>query len=165
MGGVISSFQFKSYKIDRFKFEMTPDIELLNLTEPMPSDMWEMGIAFRHPSFFKSQSIYVGGVECSLKCALGNEECKEEANTSDKKILLSLDAGIAGVFHVTEELSKETELKLVKYQIPSILFPYLRGAVTSFLANAGFPGIILPLVNIFEMAKDQAKDLNVEVIE
>ncbi|MDQ7031324.1 MAG: protein-export chaperone SecB [Desulfonauticus sp.] len=63
------------------------------------------------------------------------------------------------------KLEKEVEEKLVKYQIPALLFPYLRGTITSFLSNAGFASVILPLINIYALAKDYLSDMDIEIID
>lgn len=158
---MISEFQFKSYKIDRFRYQMTPYLQLLEINETFDQNLWELEIGVRQPLFSKGQKAYIGGLDIRLSLELPDDQDKE------KKIeILQLEAGIAGLFVVKEgKFEKETEEKLVKYQIPALLLPYLRGTITSFLSNAGFASVILPLINIHALAEKQLKDIDIEVIE
>jgi preprotein translocase subunit SecB len=54
------------------------------------------------------------------------------------------------------------EEKLVRLQIPALLFPYLRPGVTSLLANAGFPGVMFPLINVQALAADAGNKIRVQ---
>lgn len=52
-----------------------------------------------------------------------------------------MQTGIEGIFQVvdTSQMEPDLEEDMVKYQIPAILFTYLRAAVTAFLrAQPGF---------------------------
>lgn len=67
-------------------------------------------------------------------------------------------AGISGFFKIIDgKLTEEAEKNLVRFQIPAILFPFLRSAVSSLLINAGFLAVVIPLINVHEMAS-QAGD-------
>jgi len=77
-----------------------------------------------------------------------------------------LKAGLEGVFQTKdkEQFSTGVEQDLVKFQIPAILFPYLRAAVTGFFASAGLGSFVFPLVNVREMARQSSRDLEIKVI-
>lgn len=81
--------------------------------------------------------------------------------TSDSAdLLLKADYGST---YADEDLEPAQLESLVKLQIPAILFPYIRAAMTSFLANAGFPGVHLPLINVQRFAAGQ--DLQLEELK
>lgn len=146
MGGVTSSFIFESYKIDRFEFKTKDAVGVLAGLIGIPPEDWQFSLAFRQPIYFEDQKIYIGGIEVEMR--VPDQDEKEEE-------LVTLSAGIAGLFKSSEGVfPEEIEQKLVKVQIPTILLPYLRSSVMSFLANAGFGSVVLPLINIAQMAKD-----------
>jgi preprotein translocase subunit SecB len=41
---------------------------------------------------------------------------------------------------------------MVRINIPAILLPYLRAAITTIISQAGFGTIVFPLINIYEIA-------------
>lgn len=162
---VKSSFQFKAYKVDKISFISKPDINVLIRMNNIPAEEMKLAFAIRQPIFFNSEKIYVGGFDLLFQVVAPNEE-KEPVAESEEDILVKLELGIAGVFKVEDDrLSQELEEKLVKIHIPAILMPYARSAMTSLLANSGFGGVLFPLVNIHEIAKEQMKDSVVKVIE
>lgn len=60
-----------------------------------------------------------------------------------------------------EAVDKETEERLIKYQAPAILMPYLRAAMSFIVTSAGFSTIIFPLVNI----NAAARSCNIKIID
>lgn len=149
---VASSFQFISYKIDEFNFEMSKSIGLLSFNGVIESDDWIIDINLKEPTLVKNSNSYIGGVACQIRLAINDEE------------LATLTTGISGIFKADSSLKKEAEESLVKYQIPTILLPYLRTTVTTFLANAGFGTFIFPLINITQLAQDQLKDYQITTL-
>lgn len=141
---VVSQFQFLNYKIDQASFTMSPRVGNVEL-ESIPRETLEIKLVFRNPQRIRESQQYIVGLGVSL-----------ESYTVDRKEkIFSLTMGISGLFFgidLTPE-SKE-ERQLVMYQAPALLFSHIRGAITSFLANAGFAGIIIPLVNVFALARD-----------
>lgn len=73
--------------------------------------------------------------------------------------------GIEGVFLVDGALENEKEENIVKFQFPTILFPYLRSAVTNIFASAGFGSIIFPLINVHNLIANQQKHNPIKVID
>ena len=147
-GSMISPFRFQSYKVDEFSFRAENDLAVLGKMENVSADRWEFRLAFRKPIHFASQQVYVGGVDLDLKL---NSNTKEQGGP-----LMTLHAGIAGIFSFAPEadINPMVEESLVKYQIPSILLPYLRSCITGFLASAGAGAVILPLINVRDMARE-----------
>jgi len=159
--GLKSSFQFKAYKVDKLNFYSKPDLHVLAQMNNIPPELMNLGFSFREPLYFSSEKFYVGGFDLVFKVTA---ESLEPATEDD--ILIKLELGIAGVFRIEDgRLSKEQEDDLVKTSIPTILLPYARSAMTSFLANAGFGAAIFPLVNVYELAKVTMKDKTIKVVE
>lgn len=156
---IISQFRFVSYKIDTLRFKVKPSIALIELGANFNPGLWEFSVSVRRPLFFKKKSIYLGGLNCAVR--LFPQDLSLEKK-EDEKAFVSLDAGIAGIFKVeADRFEKSTEDQLVRLQIPTILLPYLRGAVTSLMANAGFGSVVFPLINMHEVVRNTA-DLEVE---
>lgn len=129
---------------------MEKQLGVLEYTGSFNQDNWDLSVSIRQPSYMSSKKVYISGVGCKLllKFKDGDEE----------KVLAKLDATISGVFSTESKFPPETEQSLVMYNMPAILFPYLRGAITAYLGNAGFGSIILPLINMQEVAKRSFKD-------
>ncbi len=155
MGSVNAAFQFVSYKIDLFQFSARQDLHFLGL-DALDSEKVEMKISFRPPIFDTSNVLYMGGLEARLTYPFEKEES-----------LFDLQAGIEGIFQVADKSQMEPDLEedLVKYQIPAILFPYLRSAITGFFATAGLGSFVFPLINVREMGKRIGDKLEIKVVE
>jgi preprotein translocase subunit SecB len=78
-----------------------------------------------------------------------------------KRQILNGEFGIAGVFSAESGMDKHLEENMVRFNIPAILMPYIRSAITSILAQAGFGTIVLPLINVYEIAKN----MSIQVID
>ncbi|WP_415713295.1 protein-export chaperone SecB [Maridesulfovibrio sp.] len=157
-GSIKSGFQFKAYKIDTFNFELAPHLNLLALQEIDP-DLWKISIGIRQTSFHNTDDVYLGGLDLRLHMY----EDEQNKISSDSTPIISLEAGIAGIFQVEDRLEEKLEKNLAKLQIPSILLPYLRSSITSFLANAGFGCALLPLINIYELSKKE--DYEIQIVD
>ncbi len=143
-GSVISQFQFLSFKIDQASFEMMPRVGNVEL-ESIPRDTLDIKLAFRNPQRMRENRQYIVGLGLSM-----------ESFTEDRsEQIFSLTMGISGLF-LGLDLTPDSpeERQFVQYQAPALLFSHIRGAITSFLANAGFSGIIIPLVNVYALARD-----------
>lgn len=161
MGGIISSFQFLNFKIDRFQFFLAEDLDLLLSSEHIPQDRWNFKIGIRRPQFFTKNKTYVGGL--TLEMSLPREKAGDE---KDSEPLLSVSAEISGAFRCEEErFPKEVEEKMVKVHIPAILMPYLRSAITGFLAAAGYGGVVLPLINMHALIESDMDDAEILIHE
>ncbi len=160
-GSVNSNFCFEGYKVDGISFQSSPNLGLLGFMGGLPSDAWSMNVRFRNPLFFEEEGVYVGGMDLLLTGFAKNAGDEDEKTVE----LAKMEVGIAGMFSVAEggRFEKKMEDVLVKIQIPALLLPYLRSTVTGVLANAGFGSVILPLINIHEMAKQSMQDIEVEV--
>ena len=158
MGGVASGFQFLSYKIDTFHFDARQDASYLGHGHEFDPQKVHISFAFRQPVFDTNTGMYMGGLEARIE---------HPAEQEGQDCLFQLNLGLEGLFQAVEEsrFDPQTEKDLVRYQIPAILFPYLRSAVTSFFASAGLGSFVFPLVNVREMAKQAEQNLEIQVIE
>ena len=78
----------------------------------------------------------------------------------------SFSVGMAGVFKgVGYDIPPDKEERVAKNQIPALLSPYLRAAITATLASAGFGAVVLPLINFNALAEEQLKDVAIERID
>lgn len=162
MGSIISSFRFEGYKIDRILYGTIPDVGFLEVIGTLPSEGWKFDIGIRQPLYFKSKKKYVGGMDIKITYPISEKrgaESPDKGQDEKAKIeigdnIVKLEIGIAGAFSVEENRFEKTiEENLVKVQIPVLLFPYLRSAITSIFAHAGLGSTILPLINVQELAK------------
>ncbi len=162
MGSIKSAFQFESYKIDKINLEMLHSLNLLEFKGNIDPELWEFKIGLRKPLYFENNKKYIGGLDFCLKLLPKSSQGDKEKNEP----LLTIEIGIAGIFAVKDKrFDSEIEKQLVKVQIPAILFPYIRGALTSLLANAGFGSVVIPLINIHELANKSFKDVEIDIIK
>lgn len=147
-GGVIASnFQFVNYKIDQTEFAMTSKLENLNM-HSLQDCRITMDIGFRDAERYSRSGLYVVGL--GLRLSAHPDESGE-----DEKPLFKLSMSISGAFKTAGiDRDSDDERGFVAHQGPALLFSYLRGAASSFLANAGFGSLILPLVNVYALAQN-----------
>lgn len=139
-----SGIQFESYKLDDILFQLVPEVNILAKKQYSNCEI-KYQFAFRNALRLKEdiKISYVTGLKIDL-------------TVFDKDLNKQIASGsfvITGLFSSTGEFSKEIEEKLIKYQAPTILFPYIRSSISLILATAGFSTIILPLINVAEAAK------------
>jgi preprotein translocase subunit SecB len=140
---------------------MRSTVELLLIENVKEQTQLDIKIALRNPTYFKKKNVYVGGLDCLLYFFEKNIDPKEFVKG---KSLFYIEAGIEGFFKPeTQRFENKIEEELVKYQIPALLFPYLRAEITSFLANAGYGNFVLPLINIYQLASDTLKNIQIVV--
>ncbi len=156
--------QFYSYKIDTFSYTMKKELNLLQINSPLNPVCWGINFSIRIPEFHKVHDKYICGMDVII--LLHNSDL-EEKDRNESNALLQINAGIAGLFGFenSSEVSNDLKLKLIKAQAVAILLPYLRGTVTTFVANSGFGTFIFPLINVQNMAETCLKDLDITVIE
>ncbi|MHB9154938.1 MAG: hypothetical protein ACYC5N_04495 [Endomicrobiales bacterium] len=165
-GSLNSEFQFTAYKVDTLQLNMQKNIKLVE-AYVSPNSVWDYKIQFRQPCYYSATKQYLGGMDIGL-FLYPTKDMKPEEKVPEK-VLISIQAGIAGLFvnksGSGDRFEKDAEEAFVKYNLPLILLPYLRGAVTTALATAGFGSVLFPLINVQQMAKDLIKDTEIKVIE
>jgi len=145
-GGVNAQFQFISYKVNSFDFKCEKSFGLVSYNGLIGP--WELNIGFNIPMFSKKENVYICGLLLKGKTTLENQE-------GERVEVASFETEITGLFKTDGKIeSAELEEKLVKIQAPAILMPYLRGTVSSYLSNAGFASVVLPLINVQKIAND-----------
>lgn len=167
MGGVASQFHFLGFKIDSMSLWVKPTLGLLQYAGVIDPANLTIRVAFKKPLYFRTAKRYVGGMVLyirALEKATAEAGATEGPATENPEVL-KLDLMITGLFGVDDRMDKELEQKLVKIQIPAILFPYLRSAVSSVLACSGFAAPVLPLVNIQALAGSAEAELQIQDVE
>lgn len=147
MDSVTSSFQFLNYKVDKTNFSIDSRVGTFLRMEPFEPEELKMSVSIRPPGHLETTNRYFGGLDVKVS-ALAPEDAPSET-------MFDLEFGITGIFELMPpDMEQETLERIVRYQIPALLFSYIRAAIASFLANAGFPGVFLPLINVRKLAAD-----------
>ncbi len=146
-GSLKSEFRFLSYKIDEEKLWILRDIGVLQFDCNYEKHEWKLDVNIRQPIYFKTEKIYVCGLDAVLQLTGKKEKGKK------KRKWLRLKIGIAGLFAIDEQIGGDLERKFVTISAPAILFPYLRAAATNILASSGFGSVILPLINMYKIGE------------
>jgi hypothetical protein len=157
-GSVKSGFRFAGFKVDAFEYQMLRNVAVLTLAQPLDLDAADFKFRMRQPIHIEKDRMYLIGIECAMSVF------PEGADVSNREeAIVSVTCGIVGAFEVTgTAFTPDLEEKLVKFQLPTILLPYMRGTITNFLNNAGFALTPLPLFNIQEVAKQTLENMQIQ---
>jgi preprotein translocase subunit SecB len=141
----IASFQFVTYKIDTVNFQTAKNAGTLLTNSLSGPNQMNFEIGFRNAGKYLLNNTvhYIGGLNTQIQIL-----------DSSKTPILTGDFGISGLFRPIN-MDKKIEENMVRYNIPAILMPYLRAAITTIVSQAGFGMIVLPLINVYEIAKKQ----------
>jgi preprotein translocase subunit SecB len=126
---------------------MNPKIAYLFDNKPLMPQNINLSIKLRNTEKFDiNGSIhYVGGL--SIQVIIHDEENQEE--------MLNGEFGISGIFAPVGDMEKSVEESFARINLPALLMPYIRAAITNILSQAGFGTVLFPLVNVYELAKKQ----------
>ena len=156
MGGIESAFQFLSYKIDSFHLDVTKDLRSLAFNGIIGPNQIQLSLGLRNPLHIGADNSYVGGLDVQFSLFFSED-------LSDANRIATGKAGVSGYFKVAaDKLQAEAEKNLVRLQIPALLFPFLRSAVSALLINAGFPGVVIPLINVHELASQAGDKIQIQ---
>lgn len=134
-----SVLKFNKYLVKKIIFEANPDF---NPTDKIPVEV----------EFTYDQDINYDGNEMAI--CLGCDIFKEK----NKNYPFSLEIELLGFFSFEENLEPE-KIDILRVNATAILFPYLRSIVSSITADSGFQTLVLPVVNIHKMFKqDEPKE-------
>lgn len=149
---ITSGIQFISFKMDKIDFSVTPELGVLTQRDHSDCEP-TFEFAFRDAFKFHGNEAdsYVTGIQVKLTIKNKND---------GKEIARGLFV-ITGFFTSLGKFSKEVEESIVKYQCPTILFPYIRASISFTLSSAGFSTIVLPVINV----SAAAKNANIKIIE
>lgn len=127
--------------------KMNPKIKYLLNNRPIILQNANFSIKLRNTEKFNVNGLihYVGGL--STQITINDEESKEE--------VLSGEFGISGIFTADGDIEKSAEENFAKVNLPALLMPYIRAAMTNILSQAGFGTVLFPLINVYELAKKQ----------
>jgi|LGOV01.1.fsa_nt_gb preprotein translocase subunit SecB len=73
-------------------------------------------------------------------------------NAEENNCPFTMMVVISGIFEFTNKESIRNEL--LEQNAIAILFPYVRAIVSTYIANANIPPLILPTVNVVKMMED-----------
>ena len=148
-----SAFECESYKIDSVRLEMKRNLGMLESRGTIDPKNLIFKVGLRDPFFIKSQNRYIGSLLLELIVVLPKPTNENEIQ-NEEDALLKINLSITGLFKVDKgRFEPKIEENLAKIQIPAILFPYARSTLSSLLANGGYGSVVLPLVNVQELAK------------
>ena len=156
MGGIESAFQFVSYKIDILHLDVTKDVRSLLFNGAVSPEQVELAVSIRNPIHISADNAYVGGLEILFSIYFSSE-------LVEKNRIVQGRAGVSGYFKVVgDTLDAGLEKNLVLIQIPAVLFPYVRSAITALTINAGFPALVIPLINVQELARQAGDKIQIQ---
>ncbi len=145
--GVVSSFNFRAFKLDSLMLDMKPELSVLE-SQPTNKQEWELKLKIRPPMYLEKDKVYVVGIDCLLTLHEPGVEKKRE------NALLFLETGAVGSFGVSgEKFEQKIEDNIVRIQMPALLFSHIRAAITNILACSGFGSVLLPLINVHNLVK------------
>lgn len=152
-GSVKAGMQLETYKIDHIEFNVEESLSILASNSHSDCSV-KFRFSFRDIYKYNQpdKTVYVNGLKVDLEIY-----SKEDAF----KALATGTFVITGLFSTTNELEKDVEEKLLKFQAPAILFPYVRAAISFTITSAGFSTIIMPLVNV----NAAAQSIDLKIIE
>ena len=152
-GSVKAGMQLETYKIDHMEFNVKETLGIL-ASNSHTDCFVNFRFSFRDVYTYKvaEKISYVTGLKIDLTIA--SKQNQDEPIATGSFV-------ITGLFYTTDELDKAIEEKLLKFQAPAILFPYLRAAISFMITSAGFSTIILPLVNV----NAAAQSMELKIIE
>jgi len=150
-GSSIASFQFISYKVDNINLNVINNLGVLASNSILQPYEINFNMGIRNPSKYLLNEVihYVGGLKIDLEIT----DCK-------KMKIIEGTFAISGLFRLTNYMTPQEENNMVQINIPAILLPYLRSTVTTVLSQAGFGSVILPLINIHEIAQKHPVEIN-----
>lgn len=143
-GSIKANVQFLSFKMDKIEFSATQTLEAL-ATQDLSDFETGYSFAFRNALRFvgQPQVLYVTGIQVGVIV-----KSKKSGQELGKGSFI-----ITGLFSSDGVMDKNLEEKIIKYQCPAILLPYLRATISTVLSNAGFGTTPMPLINVNEAAK------------
>jgi preprotein translocase subunit SecB len=146
-GSIKASFDFLSYKVDKVNMKLVNQVSYLFTKGPISPEFIEMSIKLRSTEkyLFSDKVHYIGGLEIQIRIK----------NGAAGETMMEADFGISGIFNTTDPVDAHIEENFAKINLPAILLPYLRAAMTNILSTAGFGTVLFPLVNVYELSKKQ----------
>ena len=154
----IVALEFLNYKITRLAIDVKPYVKIV--IENQAYIDWKFYHSFQQTLHDVGNDIYISQLALRVACfEIG--DLKPLPSERDEAYV-DIKGEITGIFkyHCEANLPNEQKDSLIRFQAPAILNPYLRAAVSGLLSFSGFPGAIFPLMNIFEMARQENLPIN-----
>ncbi|MDA3810820.1 MAG: hypothetical protein PF518_10910, partial [Spirochaetaceae bacterium] len=86
---IVSKFQFESYKVDSFSFNMSKSINVLLYKGAFLEKDWKFNFSLVKPVLFKDSQKYLSGIKCNIVL-----------QPAEGEKLLELNASISGLFSI-----------------------------------------------------------------
>ncbi|WP_343002858.1 protein-export chaperone SecB [Intestinibacter bartlettii] len=134
-----STFKFNNYNITNVRFSINEDFEGENGVE--------LDVSFK--TSIKTSN---NGKAIINLTAIVFENCVQN------NYPFELEINIQGYFSFDNNLNDEDVLKRCKVNGTSILFPYLRSAITDVTKIANVNPLVLPSINIYNLIKENEKE-------
>lgn len=161
-GGIIrSGMEFLTWRIIELSFSAAPQPRVIMYTQN-PEDRWDISLGFADVQHLMEDNLYITFLKASMSLKAPAEDMRPAGdNTPTDQTILDANAVIMGIFRIVGDgISDADRDNLLLRQTPAILLPFLRGALGSLMAAAGFGVEVLPLINIYDMLKDK-KDIRI----
>lgn len=133
----MSSFRFDDYKIEYISFNLNKEFKNENENESEVDFGLQVGVNISDDN---------KQAEVSLKLDIYNKDSKEAP--------FKLTASITGWFSTDDDIDVDKYIQFCKVNATAILFPYLRSAVTDITKISNVQPLVLPLVNVYNLIKN-----------
>ena len=80
-------------------------------------------------------------------------------NTEEHPFPVDMYVDFRGIFEFKDIDNEESVFEFLKLQAVHVMFPYLRSIVTSLSVTAMMPPIVLPVVDVTRLFKDNKNDI------
>ena len=133
----IAEFSFKSTRPPRPSDTVPPDTVEIKINNALNQEHKELQV--------------------SIRASVGQKDKLEE---NLETLPYYFTVRVVGTFHITDKFPMEHVKRWAEENAPFVIFPYLREIVYSLTTRAGFPPILLPLVEVptFQLDKDSLPD-------
>lgn len=96
-------------------------------------------------------NLYEVTITLSIKVIVGDQDSKQSDN---KDIAFLVEVKQAGVFLLEGKIEQEQIDYILSTTAPTILFPYVREAISNLVTRGGFPQLVIPPMNFEAMYQE-----------
>lgn len=154
----ISPLEFNAYRIVKLKLD-THGLFIIEEAELWRPSAWRVGVGFANISYYEDTGVYGVPLAATLEFTPEDEARKKEAD--QRKLIV--EAMIIGLFKFSNPADSKTERgkKLIFERTGIVLLPYLRAAISSALAMAGYGAIPMPLINLTSLLENDERVIEI----
>lgn len=150
--------EFLGYKIIHIDLDVEQSFKMIAVSGIEVGSEWEFATGVAQITRVDASCEYMYVVPVGMKARLvASPSLPERVDPP----YVQIETQISGLFKLNLANGDElhTQEEHLKCQAPAILLPYLRATMASTLSIAGFGGLALPLVNIYQMAKENSPEI------